>query len=146
MTFEPAKIPDGLGQGSPIRIIQFLSNTMCLKDVKFYGGMFNSDYEGWWTHSKHHHDYFSDPKIVDPYPENCLRVRIERYITHGVNVHLLQGRQRMALMEGLTRTGFMTGIDHGDMMRNVSQDKGCWFWGDVQVDLKMTGVIQKIQS
>ena len=49
MAFEPATIPDGLGQGSPIRIIQFLSNTMSLKDVKFYGGMFNSEYEGWWT-------------------------------------------------------------------------------------------------
>ncbi|KID81938.1 hypothetical protein MGU_10747 [Metarhizium guizhouense ARSEF 977] len=80
---KPAFPLDGFERGSWILFIQFLSEHMSLDDIKFDGCFSNQWNEGWVTHDADRERDFGLESVPAQYPHDCLKYRIERYITHN---------------------------------------------------------------
>jgi hypothetical protein len=82
MKLRDTDIPDQTQRGSWIHFIHFLSKELSLKHIRFDGCFSNSWDEGWVTRDADYEMRFGATHFT-PYPDNCLKYRIESYITHG---------------------------------------------------------------
>lgn len=83
INLEAAAAPNQDKHGSWIHIIHFLSEILSLEQVRFNGCFSNSWDEGWITRDAEKKRRFGGPPGLIPYPDDCLKYRIERFITHG---------------------------------------------------------------
>jgi hypothetical protein len=78
-----AAIPDQYGRGSWIHFIQFLNETMSLEYIRFDGCFSNLRDEGWVTRDADWERAFGIVRALPQYSDDCLKYRIERFITHA---------------------------------------------------------------
>jgi hypothetical protein len=69
--------------GSWVEFLKFLNENLWLTHVKFDGILHYCDSEIWVTHDYDDSAYCSDISTPTPYPNDCLKYRIERFVTHG---------------------------------------------------------------
>ncbi|KAK9321775.1 hypothetical protein V1517DRAFT_159991 [Lipomyces orientalis] len=81
--FEDAAIPNQDRRGSWIQFIHFLRQTLSLEHVRFNGCFSNSWNEAWITRDADDERLFDLSGVSAPYPDDCLKYRIERFVTHG---------------------------------------------------------------
>lgn len=82
MELGDADIPGQTRRGSWIHLIHFLSEMLSLEYVRFDGCFSNSWDEGWVTRDAEEERRFGATHHI-PYADDCLKYRIESYITHG---------------------------------------------------------------
>lgn len=70
-------------QGYWVRFILFLGQDMSLTHIKFNGAFSNSWDEGWTTSDADDRRHHRQVGIPTEWPTDCLKYRIERYITKG---------------------------------------------------------------
>jgi hypothetical protein len=70
-------------RGSWIHFIHFLSEILSLERIRFNGCFSNLWNEGWVTRDAEEKRWLGSTQGFTPYPDDCLKYRIERFITHG---------------------------------------------------------------
>lgn len=82
INFEVETIGGQTQHGSWIRFISFLSETLSLEHVRF-DGCFSNMYDEAWVSREADEQWQPGSSIAPvPYPADCLRFRIERFVTH----------------------------------------------------------------
>lgn len=82
ITFEPGLLKKRTVRGSWVNFIHFLSATLTLEHVRFDGCFSNQWDEGWVSRDPEDERWPGSANPAVPYPADCLKFRIERFITH----------------------------------------------------------------
>ena len=79
-----ANIYEGVSEGTWVAMITFLQQNLDLTHIQL-DSMLGSDHGLWLTRTEQYYELHPDelPRPIIPFPQDCLRKRIERYVLHG---------------------------------------------------------------